>query len=598
VTFGAPGYFALVLVLLPMVALLYSIYRWRKTARENFAGSQASRWPSPPLFLQSSLLLAAAALIVFAAARPQWGRNEIVRDVEGVDLVIVLDVSSSMTANDAQPTRMKLAEDNLTDLVEAQRGSRIGLVLFAGTPFLRSPLTTDSQAVSQLIQRADREAGLARSGSDIGAALQQAGKILESSENNGKAVVLVSDGEDHADTFAAQSASLAQQGVAVYTAGVGTPEGATLYDIEPVTGGRTPKLDEAGVPVLSRLDATTLQAVAEAGQGRYLHLEGSTDLLDLRNDLARLDQTPLGLDVERIPIERYQIFVGTALILLLLSWFLPSRAPLRAVSRIFKRRPHPGFAMVLLALLMGACGGGDDLRERNHEANEMFMAGDFEGALARYQELVAERPDVPELSYNTGNTLHRMQQYERAVAETQRALPPTDNALGPSTYFSLGNHLLALNRLDEAYLAYRNALLLQPSDGDAKFNLELTLLLIQQRDNPQGSDPNRQNGEDDGADQQPQNVPPTPGGSGQPGATGTPQPGEASPAPRQGTPGGEPNGTPGAPGDAQAQQRALEEALAGMDDQLTFEEAVRILDLLRQQQERQVPPEDGSGPDY
>jgi pentatricopeptide repeat protein len=271
--------------------------------------------------------------------------------------------------------------------------------------------------------------------------------------------------------------------------------------------------------------------------------------------------------------------------------------------RIVRRRHS--LALVLIALLIGACAADvDPLRERNEEANALFEAGDFEGALAIYQEMLAERPDIDQLSYNAGNALHRLQEFDRAADETQRALPPIDPGLGVSTYYSLGNHLLALGRLDEAYLAYRNALLLDSGDQDSKHNLELSLLMINQRDNP--SDP----GEGPGPGQEPGGTPQageptpgapgggTPGADGSPEASGTPQPGEGN-----GTPQPDPNATPGGEGDpAQDQaaiQRALEEALAGIDEELTFEEAVRILDLLRQQRERQVGDGgDSSGPDY
>ena len=182
---------------------------------------------------------------------------------------------------------------------------------------------------------------------------------------------------------------------------------------------------------------------------------------------------------------------------------------------------------------------------------------------------------------------------------------PVDPALGSDTYYALGNHLLALQRLEEAYVAYRNALLLDPADQNAKYNLEYVLLLVQQRDNPPEPGEQPSQGQGEGAT-------PSPGEGQQPDATGqpgegsaagegtpTPAPGEAS-TPGAGTP--SPNGTPGSDGEGlspEALQRALADALAGIDEELTFEEAIQILDLLRQQQGRQLPAPPGSdGPDY
>jgi tetratricopeptide (TPR) repeat protein len=184
---------------------------------------------------------------------------------------------------------------------------------------------------------------------------------------------------------------------------------------------------------------------------------------------------------------------------------------------------------------------------------------------------------VPELSFNAGNALHRLESYERAVAETQRALPPTSTRLGAATFYALGNHLLALDRLEQAYDAYRNALLLDPSDGDAKFNLELTLLRMLAQEQPPQPQP----------------------GESQPGEQpGEQQPGEGQqPQPPQ--PGQQPTTPPSGP--QQDPTRSLQEALEGIDEELTFEEAIRILDALREQQQRprqDQGPGGGTWPDY
>jgi tetratricopeptide (TPR) repeat protein len=166
------------------------------------------------------------------------------------------------------------------------------------------------------------------------------------------------------------------------------------------------------------------------------------------------------------------------------------------------------------------------------------------------------------------------------VTETQRALPPKTIALGAATYFALGNHLFALDLPREAFDAYRSALLLDPTDEDAKHNLELTLLRLQAQEQ-------EQSGEGPG---QPQQT------SGQQGEPQQPSPGQPSGSP---SPGAQPSGTP-QPTPAEV-QRSLQEALRGIDEQLTFEQALEILNLLRQQQERQQPssqPGSAGGPDY
>jgi Ca-activated chloride channel family protein len=585
----------LLVVVAGMAVAVYRLLRWRWQARESFAGPQAASWPASPFALRLILVLIAAVLIVVAAARPQWGSRERIRETEGAELVIALDVSQSMQGTDIAPTRLKAAQDEINRLIASQRGNRVGLVFFAGTAAIRSPLTTDTLALNELIERAGREAALTRAGSNIGGALDLAELVLTAGDNAaGKAVLVVSDGEDHTGTYADKARALRDKGIAVFSAGVGTERGSQLFDVD-FRGQPRAKLDSSGRPVVSRLDEAKLRAVADAGGGRYVYIDGTgSNLLSLRDDLSRLEQTTFGEQKHTLPIERYQAFVIAALLLLVESWALPARLLIPAQARLRRIRPHPGLAVALIALFVGAC-SSDSLRSQNGEANALFNRADYEAALQAYQSLLAQRPDVPALAYNAGNTLHRMGNYERAVAETQRALPPSEVELGARTYYALGNHHLALGNLQEAYEAYKNALLLNSRDEDAKYNLELTLRLFAPGQAP-GQQP--QPGAQPSQPGQPQEGQPAPGQEGPQGPGEPDQPGAGQ---QQGTPPGEPSTTP-PPSDAPtpAQQRALQDALRGLDQELSFEEAIRLLDLLRDAQNN---PRGGSsspqgGPDY
>ena len=601
IDFAQPVYLALGLAVLAMAAAAVLMGLWRRHARSEFAGPQASRWGGSGFWVRSLLFLTAAALVAFAAARPQWGTSETVREREGIDYVIALDISQSMNAADVEPTRLAAAQEELVRLVESERGSRIGLVIFAGSAFLRSPLTSDTQAMVQLIRRAANEASLVRPGSNLGEALDVAGIVLAASEGErGKAVILVSDGEDHPSAYAERAESLAARDITVLTAGIGTISGAPLFEVD-FAGEVVPKLDENEQQVISSLNEAPLMQIAELTGGRYEHISGEArSLLGLRIDLRSLDPSPAAAERSIVPIERYQPFVAAALVLLTLAWFLPARLPLPRLRRL---RPNPAFAILLVALLVGACSGDDNdsLQTKNEEANALFAAGDYQGALDMYQELLAERPDVDELSYNAGNALHRLQAFERAIAATGRGLPPREVELGVATYFSLGNHFLFLGRLEEAYAAYRQALLLDPTDADSKHNLELVLRLATSEQQPappqQGqSDQQGQQGEP-GEDGTPQpGGQPDPSGEPDPGASpqaGSPAPGDAS--------GNDPPGTPqGTPQAGATSDRTLAEALAGIDEEVSFEQAIEILDLLRERQQMpgQSPGGAFSGPDY
>lgn len=593
-SFAAPGALSLLLVVVVMAAIALAAGRWRTRARAAFAGPQASRWKDTISIAATIFVIEAAILIVIAIARPEWGRTELTRERDGVDLVFVLDISQSMQATDVQPTRLGAAQQQLSRLIEAERGNRFGLVIFAGTSILRAPLTTDAAAMTELVVRAGGEAGLLRGGSDLGAALEQAGTILEGSEDAGKAVIVVSDGEDFGGSFSEQAQALREKNILILTAGIGTAQGSQLTDVNRF-GTPVPKVDNRGQTVVTRLNEDNLKAAASAGGGRYLRLDGDATLLGFREDLARLERAPLGQETQSIPVQRFQVFVAAALALLAASWFVSLR--LDALSRLAtavsgRIRPRPTMAMLALVMFIGACSSEDTMRSRNQEANDAFGRGGYQEALAIYQELIALRPDIPQLSYNAGNALHAMNLYERAIDETQRALPPLDDKTGAVTFYALGNHYFALEEWELAYDAYRNALLLDPKDGDAKHNLELTFLMLtgggeqpdQAGGEPGGQQGDQQPGEQQGEPgQEAEQNPQQPDQQAQPGTAGQPQPGQAG----QQAPGAEVT-------------RQLEEALRGLDESLTVEEAQRILELLQQQQQGQRLPGSSSpaGPDY
>jgi Ca-activated chloride channel family protein len=583
-TFAAPANLTLFLLVALLFGAVLWLERWRRRARRAFGGRLGRSNAGLPL--QALVVIAAATLVVLAAARPFWSTRELNRTSRGIDLVVVLDVSLSMTAQDIKPTRIAVAEDDVAHLIDSMRGNRIGLVFFAGSSILRSPLSTDTAALTQIVRRADRTAGLTQPGSDLGAALDQAGRLLDASPAPGRAVVLVSDGEDFGKAATDKARELQGKGIVVFSAGVGTAAGSTLLDPSPRGRGQPLlKLDsQTGQPVVSHLDEANLQAIAGAGGGAYVRLTGSgRDLLGLRANLGQLQQSSFGAETQKVPAEKFQWFAGAALAFLGTAWFVPAYGLVPGFfgRRLLRTRAAPAITMLLIALIVaGACGSADNLRNQNASANELYGRGDYEGAVNAYESLLVARPDVPELAYNAGNALDRAGKYDRAVAETQRALPPTRPGLGVPTYYALGNHYLALGRLPDAFEAYRSALLLDPGDVDSKFNLELVLQRLKQ--SPPGQ------------------------GQGQPGPSPNPDPNSSQPgpnAPDQPAQSAPDQSQPAQPGQAANPQRDLQQALSGLQDNLSFEDAVRILNLLDQlnaNQRRQPGSQgaSGGGPDY
>ncbi|MGB6894342.1 MAG: tetratricopeptide repeat protein [Dehalococcoidia bacterium] len=588
-SFASPALLSL-LALAPLAGLgfLY-LARWRQQAGERFALSPASQTPdlSPSPWrrgLKATLLVAAVALVSVAAARPRIGEEEVLVQQEGVELVIALDVSESMLVEDAAPDRLGHAQSETQTLLERLRGDRVGLVLFARSAMVRSPLTTDMGALSSLVDRAGRDAFRLLPGSDLGEGIRAAREALAAGEAESQAILLVSDGEDHAGGAVDAARETAREGITLHAAGVGTARGGFVPLVIPETGQTIPKSDiKTGEPILSRADEGLLRRLAEAGGGDFISLTGEAmPLAGLSDDLRELRQTLFAAESEERPIERFQPFLLAALALLALEMLIPERRGASSLQRRWLRwAPLPSLLLMLAAGT--ACGSA--AVDFNRDGNDLYDRGSYEEALESYRRAQALQPDREEFRYNAGNALHRLELYGPAIEEALRALPADDPALAARVHYNLGNHYFRLGSLSEALEEYKQALLLAPDDEDAKYNMEV----VQQQLALQLSGAREAAGEEG----VPGGVRPQPG---RPGPTGEGTPGMAVP--------GEEGTAPEEPGREQQLQRDLAEALAGIDEDFTIAEALRVLELVEERSRLRAgealasPPQPGGPPDY
>jgi Ca-activated chloride channel family protein len=274
----APG----ALWLLLLVAALAGLAAWRLLDRRALlrrtAGPQASRLaPRAGLARPAgrvSLGLTGLLLLAVALSRPQCGTRTELSKRYGVDLVVLLDVSRSMQARDVQPDRLTRATLEVGSLLEQLAGDRVGVVVFAGEAFVQCPLTTDYQA-ARLFLRSVGPGSVPRQGSDLGNALRAAREVLEQGENSqgrGKVVLLVSDGEDLEGEASAAARALGDAGIRIHALAVGTTAGEPIPLLD--GGGRITgyKRDQAGQPVVTRLDLPALREITSLGGGQVFDL--------------------------------------------------------------------------------------------------------------------------------------------------------------------------------------------------------------------------------------------------------------------------------------------------------------------------------------
>lgn len=275
--------------------------------------------------LKQILILSSVFFIIFALMRPQWGFKwqEIKR--KGLDIIVAVDVSKSMLAEDIKPNRLERTKLTLRDFVKNLKGDRIGLIAFAGSAFVQCPLTVDYGGFLLSVESLDINT-IPKGGTSISGAIQEAQESYERGLKKYKVLIIITDGEDH-EGDPVKAAELAKnEGIKIFCIGIGTSEGELI----PITDERGNKIflkDRVGNVVKSRLDETTLQKIALATGGSYVRSGVSEFGLDLiyKEKLSGMEKKELATKMAKQYEERFQIPLLLAFLLLAVESIISER---------------------------------------------------------------------------------------------------------------------------------------------------------------------------------------------------------------------------------------------------------------------------------
>jgi Ca-activated chloride channel family protein len=430
--------------------------------------------------IRLGLLVAAVGLLCIALARPQWGYDWEEARQRGLDIIVAVDTSRSMLAKDVSPNRLERAKLAALDLVRLARSDRLGLIAFAGGAFLQCPLTVDDGAFQQSLNALDTSI-IPQGGTALAEAIRAALSAFEDKSDNFKILVMFTDGEDH-DGHALEAARQAEKdGLRVFTVGVGTANGELLAI--PNQQGTTDYLkDEQGNVVKSRLNESLLQQVAQATGGFYMLLTGANtiDLLYERG-LAPLPKAEFASRQIKRYHERYQWFLGLAMILLLVEMFMPERKRVLRSETILTGSANQALRRSV-GLLLCLC-LPTSLLASSSQALKHYHQGRYEAARLQFERLLEKSPHDPRLQFNAGDAAYQAGDFEAAAQHFQSALVTQDVALQQGAYYNLGNTQYRIgesatdlqekqNAWNQAVTHYESALKLHPQDPDAQFNLE------------------------------------------------------------------------------------------------------------------------------
>ena len=480
------------LVLIPVLAIIRFVgYRSRRKRLRMFGNPQllkelmpdVSRWRPAVKFW---LLQGALALLIIMLARPQMGTKISHEKRTGIETIIAMDISNSMRAEDVTPSRLDRSKMIVENLVDKFSNDKIGLIVFAGDAFVQLPITSDYVSAKMFLSNIDPSM-MATQGTDIAGAINMATHSFTQDKEVGKAIVIITDGEDH-EGGALEAAKAAQAaGMRVYVLGVGSTQGSPI----PIPGTGDFMKDNTGNTVMSALNEQMCREVAQAGGGAFIHVENNSRAQDqLDAELDKLSKKEIDSTVYSDFDEQFMAFAILALLLLIAEvCILESKNPLLKNVSLFGAKKR---AAVLLLLLVAMSASAQTDRMYIRQGNKQFRSGDFANAEVNYRKALEKNDRNPQAHYNLGNSLLAQNKDSAAVAEFEKASKiESDPLLKSQSFHNMGVICQKHEMFGEAIEAYKQSLRLNPHDDETRYNLQLCKHQLKKQQNKKNQQQNQ-----------------------------------------------------------------------------------------------------------
>jgi Ca-activated chloride channel family protein len=495
--------YLLALVAIPVMAVLYFVVlHWKrrtikKIGDERLVKEMTKNYSAQRFTLKFLLIVFAFATGVLALAnlRSPNGTEKVSRN--GIDVMIALDVSKSMLAQDIQPSRLERAKQVLGKLIDKLSNDRVGIVVFAGRAYLQMPLTGDHGAAKMYLSSASTDV-VPTQGTVLADALQMCYSSFNAKEKKYKAVVLISDGEDHDEGALTMAGQMANEGIMINTIGIGSPGGSQIVD--PATN--EVKKDNQGNVVITKLNEEELQKIAAKGNGIYQLFSNTDEVVSkLDAQLSSMDQRTVTEDALVNYRNYFPYFLAFTLLLLVIELLISTKIihPKGPVT-VAKRGVFQITALLFFMIISPAIFAQND-KSIIKKGNDAYSKKDFDKAIESYKKVTGKDPSNATAQYNLGNALYRNKMTDDAIAAYDNAVnnlnAPEDKS---RSYYNKGVVLQNNKKLPECIAAYKTALKLNPGDDDARQNLQKALQQQKQQQQQQKDKKNqdqKKNKEDD-----------------------------------------------------------------------------------------------------
>lgn len=487
---------------IPLLALIRFVgWRQRKKKLRKFGDPNLLKELMPDVSkyrpsVKFWVAMAALAMLIFMLARPQMGTKISHEKRNGIETIICLDISNSMLAEDVVPSRLDKSKMLVENLVDHFTNDKIGLVVFAGDAFTQLPITSDYVSAKMFLQNIDPSL-IATQGTDIAQAINLAMNSFTQQDKIGKAIILITDGEDHEGGALEMAKDAKKKGINVYILGVGDVNGAPI----PLGNGDYMK-DAQGQVVMTALNEQMCQQVAQAGSGKYIHVDNTSDAQEKLNDeLAKLEKGETDSVIYSEYDEQFQAFGIIVLLLLIIEvCILESKNPLLKNVRLFKKNKIGSVAKLMLLTILLAMNGQSAFaqdRQSVRQGNKLYRQQGFDKAEVEYRKALAKNPRNTQAMYNLGCALMMQQKDSAAIVQFENAGKAETSAIRKAmSYHNMGFICQKHQMYGEAIQAYQESLRNNPNDDETRYNLALCKRLLKQQPNNQNKNQENKDNKD------------------------------------------------------------------------------------------------------
>ena len=504
--FQDPQYLFL-LAVIPVFLLIWIMMAYKRRKQMKKIGQltllaqlmpDVSEWRPRVKFL---LFCSALTMLILMLARPQMGTKITKEKHSGIETIIAMDISNSMRATDVAPSRLDRSKMMIENMVDHFTDDKVGLLVFAGDAFVQLPITSDYVSAKMFLGSIDPSM-ISLQGTDIARAINMASSSFTQQEGVGRAIIVITDGEDHEGGAVEAAEEARKKGIRVIVLGVGSTSGAPI----PIKEGSGEYMtDNTGEVVMSALNERMCKDIARAGGGSYIHVDNNSDAQrQLNNALEDLTHKEMETEIYSDYDEQFQAF-GCLAIFFLIADALLLRRKNRFARRLqlFSGRRTGKTMLLLILLLTTLTVSAQESRRDIRQGNKAFHQQNYATAETAYRKALEKEPKNPQALYNLGNALMAQGKDSSAVREFEEAARQETVPLRRAmSYHNLGVLCQKKQLFAEAIEAYKNALRIDPTNDATRYNLALCKYQLKQQ---QQDNKNQQNQQKDGGKNKQQN---------------------------------------------------------------------------------------------